>query len=411
MVSEDAQYTFPVTTDVNLVAHFVEQNMTMQQMSLSQGWNWWSTYVEMNNVDGLSMLENSLGHKGVTIKSQFDFVQNFYSDYGEDMWFGSLEGITNEQGYMIDVTEDCTSEMRGVRTKPTSHPITLQPNWNWIGYPVDSRQSVVSALSDFNASPEDLIKNQYEFSIYYDGFGWFPDDLVMNPGEGYLYYSNATGSQLLTYSNNSRDALPEKTDNRMWNTNVHAYADNISVLAVVSIDSVEQRDENLELGAFVNGECRGSACLKHFGPSDRYYAMLSVSGQDGDMVEFGFINGEKGQGSMSCENHVAFVRNDVVGSLDTPYVVRFNTHTEANQNGFMVLFPNPVERGKTFFLEIPKDEMLKEIVIVDMLGEEVLRKTGATKPNEIAGLPVAGIYVVKAITESGNVYHGRLIVK
>ena len=54
--------------------------------------------------------------------------------------------------------------------------------------------------------------------------------------------------------------------------------------------------------------------------------------------------------------------------------------------------------------------MLKEIVIVDMLGEEVLRKTGALKSNEITGLPVAGIYVVKAITESGNVYHGRLIV-
>jgi hypothetical protein len=380
-------------------------------MQLKQGWNWWSTYIEQSNIDGLAMLENSLGHKGVTIKSQFDFVQNFYSDYGEDVWFGSLEGITNEQGYMIDVTEDCAPIMSGKRTKPTSHPITLQPNWNWIGYPVDSRQSVVSALSDFNASPEDLIKNQYEFSIYYDGFGWFPDDLVMNPGEGYLYYSNATGSQLLTYSNNSRDALPEKTDNRMWKTNIHAFADNISIMAVVSIDSVEQRDENLELGAFVDGECRGSALLKHFGPSDRYYAMLSVAGQDGDKVEFGFINKEKGQGSMVSENHITFVRNGIMGSLDTPYVVNFNTLKDEAQEGSIVLFPNPVERNKTFSLDIPKNEMLKEIVIVDMLGEEVLRKTGALKSNEIAGLPVAGIYVVKAITESGNVYHGRLIVK
>ena len=322
---------------------------TTQSMQLKQGWNWWSTYIEQSNIDGLAMLENSLGHKGVTIKSQFDFVQNFYSDYGEDVWFGSLEGITNEQGYMIDVTEDCAPIMSGKRTKPTSHPITLQPNWNWIGYPVDSRQSVVSALSDFNASPEDLIKNQYEFSIYYDGFGWFPDDLVMNPGEGYLYYSNATGSQLLTYSNSRRDALPEKTDNRMWKTNVHAFADNLSIMAVVSIDSVEQRDENLELGAFVDGECRGSALLKHFGPLDRYYAMLSVAGQDGDKVEFGLINMEKGQGSMVSENHITFVRNGIMGR--------------------------------------------------------------ALKSNEIAGLPVAGIYVVKAITESGNVYHGRLIVK
>ena len=77
----------------------------------------------------------------------------------------------------------------------------------------------------------------------------------------------------------------------------------------------------------------------------------------------------------------------------------------------MVLFPNPVERNKTFNLDIPENEMLKEIVIVDMLGEEVLRKTGALKPTEIAGLPIAGIYVVKAITESGSVYRSRLIVK
>lgn len=114
---------------------------------------------------------------------------------------------------------------------------------------------------------------------------------------------------------------------------------------------------------------------------------------------------------MSCENHITFVRNGIMGSLDAPYIVKFSTSTEAGHEGSMVLFPNPVERNKTFNLDIPKNEMLKEIVIVDMLGEEVLRKTGALKSNEIAGLPVAGIYVVKAITESGHVYHGRLIVK
>jgi hypothetical protein len=387
-------------------------NGITQSMTLQAGWNWWSTYIEQGNINGLTMLEHSLGHKGVTIKSQYDFVQNFHSDYGEDVWFGSLDRLTNEQGYMIDVTEDCTSEMRGVRTDPTSHPITILPNWNWIGYPVDSRQSIASAIAGFNASPEDLIKSHFEFSTYYEGFGWFPDDLMMTPGEGYFYYSNANESQVLVYNNVDRDEiLPEKSDQRLWKTNVHAFADNISIMAVVSIDSIEQRDENLELGAFVNGECRGSARLKHFGPSDRYYAMLSVAGQEGDKVEFGFINKERGQGSMSCENHITFVRNGIMGSLDAPYIVKFSTSTEAGHEGSMVLFPNPVERNKTFNLDIPKNEMLKEIVIVDMLGEEVLRKTGALKSNEITGLPVAGIYVVKAITESGHVYHGRLIVK
>ena len=66
-----------------------------QSNYLSQGWNWWSTYIEQSNIDGLSMLEQSLGHKGVTIKSQFDFVQNFYSDYGEDAYKPS-DNLTTE---------------------------------------------------------------------------------------------------------------------------------------------------------------------------------------------------------------------------------------------------------------------------------------------------------------------------
>ena len=88
-----------------------------------------------------------------------------------------------------------------------------------------------------------------------------------------------------------------------------------------------------------------------------------------------------------------------------------NMMKEEAQDGFMVLFPNPVERNKTFSLAIPEDETLAEIVVVDMLGEEVVRKSGALKPTEIAGLPVSGIYVVKAVTRSGNVYYGRLVVK
>ena len=72
---------------------------------LTQGWNWWSTYVEMNNVDGLGMLQNSLGHNGLTIKSQNDFTDNYYQDMGEDYWYGSLESIHNEQGYLINVAD------------------------------------------------------------------------------------------------------------------------------------------------------------------------------------------------------------------------------------------------------------------------------------------------------------------
>lgn len=389
-----------------------------QSFSLFSGWNWWSTNIEQNGIDGLTMLENSLGHNGVTIKSQYDFMENYYQYYGEDFWFGSLEGITNEQGYLVDVTQDCSPSMTGVRANPSNHPITIQPNWNWIGYPVALQQSVASALAGYNASPDDLIKSHYEFATFYDGFGWFPDDLMMAPGQGYFYYSNATGNQTLTYGNGNREeALPEKIDLRQWRTNVHRFADNISIVAVVSVDSVEQRDEELELGAFVNGECRGSARLRHFGPTNRYYALLSVTGIDGEEVVFGYVNQEKGEGSMVSENRVVFMRNDRVGCLDEPYIVRFNTQVEGLEDDFadgedvMLLYPNPVMRNQAFSLEIPREEVLEELVVVDMLGAEVRHYHGAMKCNDIKGLPVAGIYLVKAVTLNGRVYYGRLIVE
>ena len=386
-----------------------------QAVNMQLGWNWWSTNIEQNGIDGLTMLENSLGHNGVTIKSQYDFVENYYQYYGEDFWFGSLEGIANEQGYLVDVTQDCSPSMTGVSANPSNHPITIQPNWNWIGYPVALQQSVASALASYNASPDDLIKSHYEFSTFYDGFGWFPDDLIMTPGQGYFYYSNATGNQTITYANDNREeALPEKTDLRQWRTNVHRFADNISIVAVMSIDSVEQRGEDLELGAFVNGECRGSARLRHFGPTNRYYAMLSVTGLDGEEVTFGFVNKEKGESSMVSENRVIFMRNDRIGSLDEPYIVRFNTNMGdgfTEEDCFVVLFPNPVMRNQTFSLEIPHEEILKEFVVVDMLGAEVRHQHGAVMCTDIKGLPVAGVYLVKAVTQTGRVYYGRLIVE
>ena len=145
--------------------------------------------------------------------------------------------------------------------------------------------------------------------------------------------------------------------------------------------------------------------------------MLSVTGLDGEEVSFGFVNQEKGEGSMVSENRVIFMRNDRIGSLDGPYIVRFNTQLEgveeglADGEGMMLLYPNPVMRNQAFSLEIPREEVLEELVVVDMLGAEVRHYHGAMKCNDIKGLPVAGIYLVKAVTLNGRVYYGRLIVE
>ena len=378
---------------------------------LTQGWNWWSTYVEMNNVDGLGMLQNSLGHNGQTIKSQNDFTDNYYQDMGEDYWYGSLESIQNEQGYLINVADACSVTMTGSAAIPALHPITIQPNWNWIGYPVAVPQTVANALSGFNPMPDDVVKGQSDFTSYYEGFGWYPDDFMLVPGQSYLYFSNANAGKTLTYASGSRGGAlkSRKLGSTYWNNNVHAFADNLSVMAVVKVDSIEQRDEHLELGAFVNGECRGSVRLRYFAPLDRYYAMLTVSGQDGDLVGFRLIHSESLEENETCGNHLVFSKNAIVGSLGKPYEVRFGEAEDAMMD--MVLYPNPVERGATFSLMIPSGETVTEVIITDVVGNQLRHETGAINAKSIKGLPTAGVYVIKAVAKSGNTYHGRLIVE
>ncbi|MBO6026151.1 MAG: T9SS type A sorting domain-containing protein [Bacteroidales bacterium] len=391
---------------------FILDFVSEQTFSLNQGWNWWSTYIEQTGIDGLTMLETSLGHNGLTVKSQNDFTDNYYQDLGVDYWYGSLENLSNEQGYLINVSTDCDASMTGVPAKAVNHPITLFPNWNWVGYPVASAQTVTTALAGFTPSPDDVVKGQSDFTSYYEGYGWYPDDFTLVPGQSYLYCSNATANKTLTYANGSRDwETPNNGEavQTYWKANPHAYADNFNVIAVVDVDNVEQRSETLELGAFVNGECRGSTHLRYFAPLDRYVAMLTVTGQENEQVEFRLIDTEIPGTEKTSVNRLVFNKNAIVGSLGNPYEIRFGECNVVTTN--MALYPNPVEKGHEFSLDIPHDETIIEIVITDVLGAQARHETGALNAKSVKGLPTAGVYVIKVVSKSGTVYYGRIVVE
>lgn len=393
-------------------AAWIQSPAHEQQSQLAQGWNWWSTPVEQNGIDGLTMLENSLGQYGLTIKTQNEHVTNYYSTMGYDYWYGSLDNLQNEKCYLINTTVGCTATMTGVLATPEDHPITIVPNWNWNGYPVSVQQTVVNAFSGFTPSANDVVKHQSDFSTYYPTYGWWPEDFMMIPGRGYLYKSNATENKTLVYANTVREAAePQQEQQHYWSTDVHAYPNNFNVIAVVAVDGKEQRSDKLELGAFVNGECRGSARLRYFAPLDRYYAMLTVTGEAEEHVEFALVDTESEETMTNCDNLLTFARDVVIGLLDEPYVVGFNTAKEEPGRKAMALYPNPVNRNQVFSLNIPATETITEIIIVDMMGDIVRHETGALDAQVVRGFPVTGVYVVKAVAKSGNVYYGRIIVK
>ncbi len=371
----------------------------IQNVNLVEGWNWWSTFIEQNGNNGLETLEDNLGHNGSVIKSQTQSVVNYYPQTDDDMWFGDLTSLENEQGYLVNTTAACEFIYAGVAVNPSEHPITLVPNWTWIGYPVNIEQYPAEAMSGFVPTQNDIVKGQNSFALYYDG--WFPQDFVMIPGQSYKYQSKSDENRTLTFVNSGNRAEINR-ENRYWKSNEHAFADNMNIVATVTVAGVEQSDTDLELGAFVNGVCRGSAKLKYFEPLNRYYAMLTISGDKEEDVEFALVNAEQNKMGNSSDESLTFVSDAVVGTLTEPFEIHFGEMTDIDRSS-LVIYPNPVDRNEMFTLDIPNDETIKEIVITDALGSVVCKNTFS--------LRVSGVYMVKAICASGNVYFGKLIVK
>ncbi len=122
-----------------------------------------------------------------------------------------------------------------------------------------------------------------------------------------------------------------------WKPNVNTYPTNMSVIAVVSLSEVEQRDAMIELGAFyssdneLDGELRGSKRLVHIqtqnGTIDRYMAHITIYGNAGDVITFRLYNHELGEElAYITEQTIVFEVDGTMGTNENPLVLDFAKH-------------------------------------------------------------------------------------
>ena len=188
-----------------IVFHGIDSQTQTQTVSLSAGWNWFSTYIEADPVELLQMLEESLGENGIVIKSNA-VSTDYYEDYG---WYGDLddEGLKSSQMYMIKTNAACTVELEGVPANPAEVGITIRHGWNWIGYPCAEAMSVADALAGFQAEDGDILKSSGASTDYYEGFGWYGELETMEPGEGFMYYSNSQTTKTVYFQTGAKKSL------------------------------------------------------------------------------------------------------------------------------------------------------------------------------------------------------------
>ncbi len=397
VVSTSTTYTFTVTGARDLVANFSqEQTIDEQTVEMPNGWGWWSSYIETS----LNDLETALGTNGISIVSQNGAV-SYLSGYG---WDGTLASLDLAQMYEINVNEEIELSLNGVVANPGNHVITIHNGWNWIGYPVQQSMSVANALANLNAANGDFIKSKESFSTYSNG-NWVGGLNIMQPGQGYMYYSTASSTKTFYYpTTGSKGAKANLTsENNYWTPNQAHFANNMNVLAVVELDGTEAFNDNIEVGAFVGNECRGSVRLIRVENTGRYMAFLTIHGETGEPVSFRVLDG---RGEREVMETLDLRINTVIGDLSKPYVL----HASSSN---MVLFPNPVTKGEVFSLSMPANRELNgaRVEVYDVMGNLVRTETLTGSDAKLAGLPTAGVYTIKVTDLNGNVNFTKLVVR
>lgn len=375
-------------------------SMVEHTQALNSGWNWWSTYIELTDNNGLSQLENSLGNAGILIKSRTNGYVEAYQYNGETNWYGTLSSINNEQMYKIRTNAACNATIAGMATMPSNHPISIKNGWNWIGFPCNQNVSVDVAMSGFTPEANDVIKGRNGFTTYYSDGNynmWYGTLNTLEPGKGYMYRSNSTTQKTLVFQTGRGEATTENvtTENNYFQPVGGDFADNMTITAVLELDGEELRSEDYELAAFVGDECRGSVRLMYVEPIDKYVAFLVVFGEPAETLHFTVTDGTQTELSME---EIAFEADGMVGSLAEPKILCFGTtRVDENELSKVLVYPNP--SNGVFNIQ---GQGIRKIEVFNAFGQAVVSEETSNDHLQIDLSRYAeGCYMLRVVTDNG----------
>ena len=398
IVSTEKELTITVTEDIVYTANFEEAHSVI----LKNGWNWYSTYVDINGEDGLNFMKKELSGVADMFKGKSKFCTYLYEN---NLWVGDLMSTSTEEMYMIHLeSDDYTFSVAGEPVNPEDYPIELNTNWNWMAYPVNFNLSVNEAFVNHTPSHGDMLKSQAQVCQYFEGVGWMGELNTMEPGKGYMYLSNAQENITFTYPNTKTRRGVEIVRNaeKYWSVDETKYSTNMNVIAIVMQNGKEVRE--CEVGAFCDDECRGSARPMYIEQLDRHILFLTIHGEGGENLKFKYYD-TKTEEVSDLLNEMTYKVDEVKGDASNPYIFG-NNISDINAVGEVVLnganlYPNPVNDK----LYIETDVEVKEVVVCDIYGRRQVIEIPSRQDNlviDVANLN-SGVYFVMIKTNDGVV--------
>jgi len=313
-VSTASTYTFIADRNRTLIALFAQE--IQQTQPFNAGWGWVSFYVNLDGPEGLQLLEEALGSNGSMIKS------SEHSLTYNGGWEGSLESLEVEQMYQIKTTHSGSLSLNAIPVNPEDHPINLVPGWNWIGYPSMVETDLAVAMSDFQPIDNDVMKSQNAIAVYIDGYGWWGTLGKMTPGKGYMYLSNATSDKTLVYAQDAKGQRVHVADvsHLYWTPKASSQSTNAILIATLDARDIALSDQ-IEIGAFVNGECCGTTRMMYVEPLKQYLAFMTLDGHDDETITFKVYHDGK---IYSTKEQLPFTENKIFGKVKTPFVLHLS---------------------------------------------------------------------------------------
>ena len=332
-------YDEPVVLDV---ADALEQ-----KISLAKGWTWMSIYVNplIDSLEWQLPRDKNIVKRIKNIKSQTD---GFATVDKDGMIGGNLHHLVPGKMYKMQLSTKTDFDLIGMALDTKNQPQTMHPGYNWIGTLSSSVMSVDEAFSELAPEAGDRVKSRTAFAEYSNKGYWEGTLESIVPGQGYIYRSKADKEKTFHYPSltpnpspkgegskylaRSRTAEELTTPLSHWRgaggeashfspVDPYLYPDNLNIIAVVMRDGSPV--ENAEIGAFIDGECRGAiGCNK-----GRYFLTVMGSSEEDSQKKMDlrvWVDGEE----YMVDNTLPFISDAAYGTLDEPYALNIDAITD-----------------------------------------------------------------------------------
>ncbi len=296
---ENLDLTINGETNIEVLFTYTPPRLTTTY-SLAEGWNW----ISVNPTDATlldpKVLLAPLGDKVLEIRGKGQSLV-----YENEGWTGDLTLLNPGEFYQVHVSEPAAINIDS--RIPEANNITLKRGWNYLSFDAVEELPLATALTNWQAWENDMVKGQDGFAIY-DGTQWVGSLTTMQPGKGYQVYSQTVASfsyptipveEDITMVADFEEDGPAAGARYLSPTQHPAlstlsiprrnYADNMCIVANISDGSVICNFEKYMVGAFSGDECRGISELV----DGKYF--ITIYGTENDGVEYSVFDNSKSQ--------------------------------------------------------------------------------------------------------------------